>query len=255
VISAALGGLVELAPESIKVPLIVLVALTMLCAMAANFINWRRNDDDDWFQGRAVAESVKTVSWRYMMRAEPFSTDGESDREFSRRLSAILGDCRHLRQELGGMATDAPQITPRMREVRRLGVRKRLDVYLRERLDRQIEWYHDKAQLNGRLAERWFWASFSAELVALVIALLAISVNGLINLVGMVAAIAVAFAAWTQLGRHNELNKSYGLAWQELLAIKDTARSANTEDELQSLVRSGEDAISREHTMWVAKHG
>src|SRR5690606_30038166 len=129
VISAALGGLAELVPDSAKLPGIVLAALTMLCAMAANFINWRRHDDDDWFQGRAVAESVKTLTWRYMMRAEPFTAESESDREFSRRLNAILGESRQLRQDLAAMPPEARQITGRMREVRRLGARKRLDVY------------------------------------------------------------------------------------------------------------------------------
>jgi hypothetical protein len=28
--------------------------------------------DDIWYNGRAVAESVKTRSWRWMMRAEPY---------------------------------------------------------------------------------------------------------------------------------------------------------------------------------------
>jgi hypothetical protein len=258
VIGATLVGLEQVRTDQPEEVLVALVALAMLGAMATNLINRWRRDDDAWFQGRAVAESVKTASWRYMMRTEPFTADSDFDREFSRRLSDILSDCHSLRLDAGGMGSDARQITGRMREVRRLGVRRRLEVYLRDRLDRQIIWYRDKAERNRQLANRWFWASFGAESTAIVIAFLAIPADGstsdLIELVGIIAAVGAAFAAWAQLGRHSELNKSYSVAAHELQAIKDTARSVNTEAELQSLVRAGEDAISREHTMWVAKH-
>jgi uncharacterized membrane protein len=266
VAGAAFSGIIGLFSDRFAVPFAVLIILTLLCAMAANFVNWRREDDDDWFLGRAVAESVKTATWRYMMRTEPFAGEATCDQEFAQRLRAILSERKELRQALSAVSTEPHQITARMREVRRLGVRKRYDIYVRERLDKQIAWYGDKAWLNGKLAERWFWASFGAEFVGLLIALSSLVVLNddrfghnsgieLINLVGVAAALAVAFTAWTQLGRHNELNKSYGLAWQELLAIKDVANSAISEEALQNLVRAGEDAISREHTMWVAKHG
>ncbi len=266
VAGAVLSGTIGFVDESLHAPFAALIVLALLCAMAANFVNWRRGDDNDWFDGRAVAESVKTATWRYMMRTEPFTSEATCDQEFVQRLRAVLGERIELRQQPSLPSTDFHQITNRMREVRRLGVRKRHDIYVRERLDKQIAWYGDKARLNGRLAERWFWASFGAEFVSLLIAFTALVLlkDGnfgpndpvdLINLVGVAAALAVAFTAWTQLGRHNELNKSYGLAWQELLAIKDVARSVTSEEELQTVVRAGEDAISREHTMWMAKHG
>jgi hypothetical protein len=266
VAGAALSGIISFGGDWLDTPLAALIVLTLLCAMAVNFVSWRRGDDNDWFDGRAVAESVKTATWRYMMRTEPFAGETTCDQEFVQLLRAILSERTELRQRLSLPSTDFRQITDRMREVRRLGVRKRHDIYVRERLDKQIAWYGDKARLNGRLAERWFWASFGAEFVSLLIALSSLvllknkdfdrdDVINLINLVGVAAALAVAFTAWTQLGRHNELNKSYGLAWQELLAIKDLARSVNSEEQLQTVVRAGEDAISREHTMWMAKHG
>jgi hypothetical protein len=106
------------------------------------------------------------------------------------------------------------------------------------------------------LADRWFWASFGAEFFGLSIAVSAF-VWGMdaLNLVGVAASLAVASTAWTQIGRYSELNKTYGVASQELLGIKDRAGSVKTELELQELVRTGEDAISREHTIWVAKSG
>ena len=51
------------------------------------------------------------------------------------------------------------------------------------------------------------------------------------------------------------MSKSYALANQELLSIKTMADTIDTEQELAKLVRDGEGAISREHTMWIAKRG
>lgn len=253
VAAAVLSGLVDIVPDSLQDPIISAVVVTMMCAMAANFINWHRDYDEDWFQGRALAESVKTMSWRYMMRVEPFTADDEADAEFTKRLRLLLRGSEDLRLESGRIAIDGQQITGRMRDVRRLGVRDRLDVYVRDRLDPQIGWYLERSHHNGTLAARWFLASFGAELVALVIALVALVNDQMIEVVGMIAAIAAAFAAWTQLGRHEELNKTYRLAWTDLLLIKDTAH-VETEEQLGALVRASEGAISREHTMWAAKY-
>jgi hypothetical protein len=253
VAAAALSGLVDVARESRDDPLVAAVVVTMICAMAANFINWHRNYDDDWFQGRALAESVKTASWRYMMRVEPFTSDAGSDREFTRRLGLLLRGSEDLRLESGRIAIDGQQITDRMRDIRRLSVSDRLNVYVRDRLDPQIAWYLSRSQENGALAARWFLASFGAELVALLIALVAFVDDQMIEVVGLIAAIAAAFAAWTQLGRHEELNKTYRLAWTDLLLIKNTVQ-VETEEQLRALVRASEGAISREHTMWAAKY-
>jgi hypothetical protein len=74
-------------------------------------------------------------------------------------------------------------------------------------------------------------------------------------LVGPLLALAAAFTAWTQLERNDELRQSYALANQELLSIKALAGTVDTEEGLAKLVSNGEGAISREHTMWIAKRG
>ena len=70
---------------------------------------------------------------------------------------------------------------------------------------------------------------------------------------GLFASVATAATAWTQLGRHDELSKSYALAYQELLMIRTLGEKVSTEEGLDRLVTDGENAISREHTMWMAK--
>jgi hypothetical protein len=101
-----------------------------------------------------------------------------------------------------------------------------------------------------------FWAALVAQFVALALAVWRVAYPiAALSLVGPLLALAAAFTACTQLGRNDELRQSYALANQELLSIKALAGTVRTEQELAKIVSDGEGAISREHTMWIAKRG
>ena len=51
------------------------------------------------------------------------------------------------------------------------------------------------------------------------------------------------------------LAASYAVADQELGAIEVTGPTINIESEWEVFVRDAEDAISREHTLWLARRG
>jgi hypothetical protein len=59
--------------------------------------------------------------------------------------------------------------------------------------------------------------------------------------------------AWNQMKRNEELSQSYGLATQELIFIYEQSTQVKTEEELSNYVISSENAISREHKMWLAR--
>lgn len=233
----------------------VAIVAVLLGAMATNFLNQQLHGDRDWFDGRAVTESVKTNVWRYMMRVPPFRDDRTCDRTFAARLRAILNEYKNLNQNLADLPVEMHQITRRMHEIRQLDWEARRALYLRERLENETRWYRTKAAAAGRGSRRWMWASFGAEFVGVLIALstFVLPVSIMINLVGVVASLAAAFEAWTQVGRHAELSHSYALACHELISIGDLMEEAETEQAFVNAVKSSEGAISREHTMWVAK--
>jgi SMODS and SLOG-associating 2TM effector domain 1/SMODS and SLOG-associating 2TM effector domain 3 len=228
----------------------------LLGSIVAKYVSKQRSDDKEWFDGRAVAESVKTLTWRYMMRLEPFEDDATCDQKFIDELDAIREARSGLQYRVGSQDGSAEQITPRMREVRKLPVEERRDLYVKERLEDQARWYGNKSEDNRRLANWLFWAALAAQFVALALAVWRVAdpFAGL-SLVGPLLALAAAFTAWTQLGRNDELRQSYALANQELLSIKALAVKVGNEQELAKVVSNGEGAISREHTMWIAKRG
>ncbi len=58
-----------------------------------------RKPEDIWYNGRAVAESVKTRTWRWVMKAEPYDkaeSNEQIKREFLKDLKAILDQNRSL---------------------------------------------------------------------------------------------------------------------------------------------------------------
>src|SRR5438105_7719663 len=136
-------------------------------AALSRWVNRAIRRDKTWFDGRSVAESVKTASWRYMMRAAPFSSGSdEADGQFVRELGEIL----HARKDLTLDPTKStgPQITSAMRDVRRRTFNERKEIYVENRLLDQVTWYSNRANLHRKLAKTWFAVGIAAELIALV---------------------------------------------------------------------------------------
>jgi hypothetical protein len=188
-----------------------------------------------------------------MMRVGPYDDDATSNRLFTRQLVAILKSHPELREEMGDSSVDLHQITARMREVRGLPLQDRIVIYLSNRLKDQLNWYGSKAAANRASAKHWFWASLGAQLAALIAAVLSIVDHPRIDIVAVLATTSAAFSAWSNLKRHDDLSKSYSVASQELLVFTDLVEEVDSEAEFAEIVELTESAISREHTMWIAK--
>jgi hypothetical protein len=210
-----------------------------------------------WFAGRAVAESVKTISWRYMMCAEPFdlTVNGQTaDELFSEELGAMLTERRSLAWNLGGSIADKPQITDKMRLMRASTLDVRKEGYRNQRIADQRKWYGRKADENRKTYQLFFWAVVSAQICALTWAIVIASRKEMkLNLTAVFSAVAAALIAWGQVKRHQELAQAYALAAHELGIIQEQLLYVTTDEQLSSFVADAESAISREHTMWVAR--
>lgn len=255
VVAALLSVVPEWAPAQLEEPLAVAIAVVLLAAVLTKFMNYFMRGDRDWFDGRAVAESVKTNAWRYMMRVPPFREESNVNETFTERLRAILADYSGMEHILEAAPKEMHQITPRMKQLRMRDWQERRSEYVRYRLEGQITWYRTKSIEARASSKKWGVASIVAEGSGILIALsiFVVPVLSLVSLVGVVASIAAGFQAWTQVGRHAEVSRSYAMACQELVAIRDFMNAARTEDEFLRSIEFSEEAISREHTMWVAK--
>ena len=58
-----------------------------------------------------------------------------------------------------------------------------------------------------------------------------------------------------ELNKYKEIYQSYALTKQELNIIRTKFRQIQNDVELNDFVLEAEQAISREHTMWLARRG
>lgn len=212
--------------------------------------------DDIWYNGRAVAESVKTRSWRWMMRSEPydeFENITMISKQFINDLKIILNQNRSLASKLPTDAYMESPITDTMAAVRAKPVNERIDIYKNDRVQNQADWYARKAIFNKKRSRRWFWASVFLHAIAITMLLFRISDLSLSLPVEVIATAATAALTWLQAKKHNELASSYSLTAHEIVLIKGEALSIDTDKDLSEFVVNTEAAFSREHTQWAAR--
>ena len=234
-----------------------LAALLFLGTLGLLLLQGFRRFDRTWYNGRAVAESVKTRTWRFMMRAEPYA-DAESahvvERAFCRDLEQILKQNRNLAPHIGGDFSLGDPITSRMKEVRGWDVPERLDLYRHERIDEQRQWYARKYGENRRGERLWFWTMITLH--ALAVGLLLVRVADPTSLRFPIEAVAVAAGSaltWMQVRRFQDNATAYSLAAHEIGFIRQQSASIDSENALSDFVKDAENAFSREHTQWQAR--
>lgn len=212
--------------------------------------------DQQWYGTRAIAESVKTIAWRYMAGADPYPS-ALPERQADELVLRQLGDVLHAPSPAGaalGGAAATEQITPRMREVRSQEVAARTAIYLRDRLQAQRSWYDGKARSNSRAATGWLLGVGAAQFLGAVSSVAMIRWPQFpFDLASVLASLAAAGMAWLEARRCQELANAYGLAAHELGLAEARARHVSGDDELAAFVADTENAISREHTMWIAR--
>lgn len=204
----------------------------------------------DWYSGRALAESAKTLAWRFAVIADPFlpELDVSSARRLMRERLALVADKGRDRITLRSGQHD---VTDPMLELRTSSFETRKATYLSCRIDNQISWYSRNAEINRRRALRWRVSLIIGEVIAIVLA--AGRAFGVwdIDFSGILAAAVASGAAWLGLKQHSALASAYSVAASELSLSRENLALLSEED-WPFAVADAEEAISREHTMWLA---
>ena len=234
------------------------IASAALFLITLGILVWLKvqKPEDIWYNGRAVAESVKTRTWRWLMKSEPYDkaiSEEQAQRELLSDLKAILDQNRSLSGCLKWTPDLGEAISKKMISIRSLPWQERLDIYKNDRIDNQSVWYSKKSQFNKRRAKQWFTASIFLHSIAILMLLYRIK-DPITSLpVEVMAAAASAVLTWLQAKKHNELNSSYSLAAHEIVLIKGETVSVTDDPHLSEFVMNSESAFSREHTQWVAR--
>lgn len=228
-----------------------LVFAVMLSALAVTTILRIGKFDDKWFRCRAYAENFKSMVWHYVMSANSASDSGEA--EFLNSIAHLKERLPDLQKQFARYGVAGKLITEWMRKARALPIEHKLAIYHTLRVDDQMNWYSDKAKFNCRKEGEWFWSVVIIEFLA--VAGAALQANQLLqfNPVSGIAAIGTALIAWSQIKRFSDLGTSYAIAASDLCEIAESHRKVETQAELDVFVQQIETAVSREHSIWLAR--
>lgn len=229
--------------------LLFLITLTILVGLRI------KRPDDIWYNGRAVAESVKTRAWRWVMRADPYAaTNVEAAyAKFTNDLREILSQNQNLSLYLDAQPSVRSPISAVMEAIRALPVEQRIELYRTQRIQDQANWYAKKAQNNRSQAKLWFWVSVALHSLAILLLLYRVVAPTQSLPIEVISTAAGAALTWLQSKKFNELGSSYTLTAHEIELMMGDAALTKDEQALSRLVLNSETAFSREHTQWVAR--
>jgi hypothetical protein len=206
-----------------------------------------------WYEGRALAESAKSLGWQFAVGGGryPVGTDEDS------RAAQLAADLDDLLTDIPEakpieVAPGQTQVTQAMRELRRRGLDVRRQAYRQGRIDDQKEWYASKAVWNRRRARFWLAIVLGCQLTGGIVAVLKAAGEIKVDLLGIASAITASVVAWLELRDHVALSEAYSLASHELSLVETGIGDPTDETAWSEYVSDAEQAISREHRMWRA---
>ncbi len=235
----------------------VISGLLLLVGLVLTIILKTKKYEDVWYQGRALAESCKTLTWRFVCCSEYFENSlgiSEAKKRFVERIKELSGEFKELSIAMNSKILNLPIITDKMIEIRAYDLQKRKDYYIQNRIEDQKKWYADKAEYNSEKYNFWFWCVIVLQAISLIsIVYLIANPDSNWNFVGLLTTIAASALSWLQLKQHQELKLAYTTATQELNFIVTLTEQITTEESFSKFVLDSENAVSREHTLWLAQ--
>ena len=226
----------------------------LLLAACCSIFIYVKKPERIWYASRAIAESVKTLTWRFVSRAEPFDTeDARAIRHYGEKMREVVYQNREVASRLVSFLGE-PQITGEMEFIRKMGLEERKKKYLVERVKDQLEWYAKKAKDNKTISKKWFKRVIIVNSFALFFAGIRIFYpNCLLWPTDVFVTLAASLLSWTQAKRFSELSTSYALAAHEISLFENQIVAIAEENDFSIFVGDAENAFSREHTQWVAR--
>ena len=236
-----------------------LASYAMVLVAALIVMTWRSlwKPEQEWYRSRALAESVKTSTWRYVMRAKPFANadPGKAKAAFRSYLTEVLA----MNAGIGALAVGIEQAgkhtTDEMETVRAADWQTRRDYYLKERIDNQLTWYKKKTGYNRYHSGLWVAFAGTVYAVAIGLAIYRPADPAMFTKwpIEPLLVVAAAIIGWSHIKKFNELASVYTLTALEVQLIHEKTKDVDQEEELPLFVNEAELAFSREHTQWVAR--
>ena len=237
-------------------PIVGAIQLSLLfCSVSFTIYLSVKQPQKVWYGSRAIAESVKTLSWRYMMSSEPFvGTSTQADQLFQQTLQKIFDGAKDIVSHAVVHVGSKSQITSSMRDVRVSDLSHRKAIYRADRIEEQLYWYQRKAKYNAGRSRLWFAILIGLTGIAICLSIARIlSPTPEFSFVDLLVAGASSTMTWIQTKRFQEMAATYTLTSHEIMILHGAEIEHLTEAEFSMFVSDAENAFSREHTQWLAR--
>lgn len=213
--------------------------------------------EDLWYQGRALAESIKTLTWRYVTCSENFETalpQINVQTNFNDSISSLSRLFPDLNTYMKTELLNRDVISSQMNSMRLTPWQTKLNNYLTYRIQDQIDWYTSKATFNSKKRQCWLLIIISSQAISVLsCAWLVFFPTTAWNLVGFFTTLSASAIGWLQLKQYQSLVQAYTTASMELNQIKSLSNTISDEHKFAAFILDSENAISREHTTWLAQ--
>lgn len=231
-----------------------LQALILLAALVCSAYLSIQQPDKHWYNSRATAESIKSITWRYISKAEPYDcSDAMADSLFLERIRKLVKQNKDIAHLLNAHL-EKPLISDAMRLHRGGSLCERRELYSDGRIQDQLEWYAAKVRFNMRMATRYFLGLLACNACAVIFAIVRIRYPAIENWpTDIFVTSAAALLSWIQSKRFSELSASYTLTANDIALVKEQASNPSNDREFSEFVGDAENAFSREHTQWLAR--
>lgn len=252
---ASIAGVSTLRLGEDEVDVLAIVSiLSFVVAISAMGIRAVTQPERQWYLGRAVAESVRTLSWKYVMRAGPFADlppEVEPPLVLLERIERIgdVIDDSWIRPPNPHSA----EVSSGMTNLMSAPLSERRAAYCSSRISSQVHWYSTRSSRHGGLSRTWTAVAVVASALGVVAGFGKLILFDA-DLLGFFAAVATSSLAWNQLNQNRNLSIAYAVTARELMIIRDRLESVPDAD-WSKFVEEAEEAISREHTLWLARRG
>lgn len=260
-VKASLGGAIVAAALSLfevnvdEIDFAALLAALgfLVSLLASSWLLWQR-PERAWYDARAGAESIKTLSWQFAIAGGEFSRSEDED-EVRRR---FIDRLREIFTGLGTFGTSTAasdaQVTQAMLELRAAPLGTRQITYRQGRIDDQRAWYAGKAAWNERRRKTWALSAVSLQVLGLAAGVARAFFGLEVDLLGLAAALIAGVTAWARTKDYAELAEAYAVTAQEIGLLSDQPVPPD-EESWAGYVEGAERAFSREHTLWRARKG
>jgi len=200
-----------------------------------------------WISSRAVAEAVKSLSWKFAMKVSPFNgLDSDDEKLLKEKINEVLQEKNGYKECIkDALEPNDKYIPQEMMECRKKNFSDRFLEYNKNRVADQKEWYKNSAEENKKKD-----GIFKGILIVLMIIMFAFTVihNSLFPLATVVSMI-FNLLLWMQIKKYSELNKLYAYTTHSL--SKEYKGCVSSSNELAEYVQCMEDEFMKEHSQWL----